>query len=119
MTSNSRSIRPAPKRVKSTCGGRLGPEETAGTAHDRRAVQPIARYGGAVQMPNRELAYAAPAVAREIKRNPTPTGDVLLARILEQLHHRNMVDVIELVRAILETETGPVGPAVRADPPES
>lgn len=68
-----------------------------------------------MQMPNRMLAYVAPAVAREYRRNPSEIGDRALAAMLEAVHKRAMVDVAAELRAILETPAGPEGPAGSPD----
>lgn len=58
-----------------------------------------------VRIPNAELAYIAPAVAREYRRNPSSVGDACLERMLAAVARRSMVDVGELCAEILR-QTG-------------
>ena len=72
-----------------------------------------------MRIPDAELSYMAPAVAREYLRNPLhPAADATLERMQAAITRRGLVTVGELMREILrplETETGPTGPAVRAE----
>lgn len=68
-----------------------------------------------MRIPNAELAALAPAIAREARAHPSAGADAALARMLETANRRGMLGTVREVRAILETGTGPVGPAVRTD----
>lgn len=67
---------------------------------DRFSVARAIRFGP-VRIPNAELAYIAPAVAREYRRNPSAVGDACLERMLAAVARRSMVDVGELCAEIL------------------
>lgn len=54
-------------------------------------------------------------VAIEARVNPSSTADACLALLLDTARRREHRAIELEVRAILETETGPGGPAVRAD----
>lgn len=62
-----------------------------------------------------ELAVMARLVARESRANPSPNVDAALALILETARRRGHEPILAEVRAILETETGPVGPVRSAE----
>lgn len=72
-----------------------------------------------MRIPDAELSYIAPAVAREYLRNPLhPAADATLERMQAAIHRRGLVTVGELLREILrplENGTAPGGAAVRAD----
>lgn len=68
-----------------------------------------------MRVPNRELEVILPALAREAREYPSPAADAALERMLRFALERELHTAIRAVRAILETETGAVAPAVRAE----
>ena len=68
-----------------------------------------------MRMPNREIEALLPAIAREAREHPSPGADAALERLLAMARERELHLAIRAARAILETETGPVGPVRSAD----
>jgi hypothetical protein len=68
-----------------------------------------------MRIPDAELDVLLPAIAKESLDYPSPACTAALERLMTFATARGLNGAVRAARAILETETGPVGPVTRAD----